>query len=110
MFLWSLVSVWLVRAEHGATYALTNLEHVLVFYAVFLLVDWLAAAAAFLMEPGEDRSLSWLIVLQRFAYRQVMYWVVVRAFLVAVRGRLVGWGKLERKGTVRLEAVEAAES
>ncbi|HEU4648694.1 MAG TPA: glycosyltransferase [Gemmatimonadales bacterium] len=110
LFLWSLVSVWLVRAEHGATYALTNLEHVLVYYAVFLLVDWLAAAAAFLMEPGEDRSLTWLIVLQRFAYRQVMYWVVVRAFLVAVRGRLVGWGKLERKGTVRLEAVEAGES
>ncbi len=105
MFAWSLVSVWLVKEEHGATYALTNLERVLVFYAIFLLVDWLAAAAAFLMEPGEDKSLSWLIVLQRFAYRQVMYWVVVKAFLVAVKGRLVGWGKLERKATVSLEAI-----
>ncbi len=104
MFLWSLISVWLVKAEHGATYALTNLEHVLTYYAVFLLVDWLAAMAAFLLEPGEDRSLTWLIVLQRFAYRQVMYWVVVRAFLVAVRGHLVGWGKLERKATVQVPA------
>jgi cellulose synthase/poly-beta-1,6-N-acetylglucosamine synthase-like glycosyltransferase/peptidoglycan/xylan/chitin deacetylase (PgdA/CDA1 family)/spore germination protein YaaH len=104
LFLWSLVSVWLVKAEHGATYALTNLEHVLTFYAVFLLVDWLAAVAAFLLEPDEDRSLTWLIFLQRFAYRQVMYWVVVRAFLVAARGRLVGWGKLERKATVRVPA------
>jgi cellulose synthase/poly-beta-1,6-N-acetylglucosamine synthase-like glycosyltransferase/peptidoglycan/xylan/chitin deacetylase (PgdA/CDA1 family)/spore germination protein YaaH len=104
LFLWSLVSVWLVKAEHGATYALTNLEHVLTFYALFLLVDWLAAVAAFLLEPEEDRSLTWLIFLQRFAYRQVMYWVVVRAFLVAARGRLVGWGKLERKATVQVPA------
>jgi cellulose synthase/poly-beta-1,6-N-acetylglucosamine synthase-like glycosyltransferase/peptidoglycan/xylan/chitin deacetylase (PgdA/CDA1 family)/spore germination protein YaaH len=104
LFLWSLVSVWLVKAEHGATYALTNLEHVLTFYALFLLVDWLAAVAAFLLEPEEDRWLTWLIFLQRFAYRQVMYWVVVRAFLVAARGRLVGWGKLERKATVQVPA------
>jgi hypothetical protein len=67
-------------------------------------VDWLAAVAAFLLEPDEDRSLTWLIFLQRFAYRQVMYWVVVRAFLVAARGRLVGWGKLERKATVQVPA------
>jgi cellulose synthase/poly-beta-1,6-N-acetylglucosamine synthase-like glycosyltransferase/peptidoglycan/xylan/chitin deacetylase (PgdA/CDA1 family) len=104
LFLWSLVSVWLVKAEHGATYALTNLEHVLTFYALFLLVDWLAAVAAFLLEPDEDRSLTWLIFLQRFAYRQVMYWVVLRAFLGAARGRLVGWGKLERKATVQVPA------
>jgi peptidoglycan-N-acetylglucosamine deacetylase len=104
MFLWSLVSVWLVRQQHGATYAVTDLVQVLTFYAVFLMVDWLAAVVAFLIEPGEDRSLTWLIFLQRFAYRQVMYWVVVRAFVVAIRGRLVGWGKLERKATVRVPA------
>jgi cellulose synthase/poly-beta-1,6-N-acetylglucosamine synthase-like glycosyltransferase/peptidoglycan/xylan/chitin deacetylase (PgdA/CDA1 family)/spore germination protein YaaH len=104
MFLWSLVSVWLVRQQHGATYAVTDLVQVVTFYAVFLLVDWLAAVVAFAIEPGEDRSLTWLIFLQRFAYRQVMYWVVVRSFMVAIRGRLVGWGKLERKATVRVPA------
>lgn len=104
MFLWSLVSVWLVRQQHGATYAVTDLVQVVTFYAVFLLVDWLAAVVAFAIEPGEDRSLTWLVFLQRFAYRQVMYWVVVRSFMVAIRGRLVGWGKLERKATVRVPA------
>ncbi len=104
MFLWSLASVWLTRQEHGATYAMTDLVQVMTFYAVFLVVDWLAAVVAFLLEPGEDRSLTWLIFLQRFAYRQVMYWVVVRSFVVAIRGRLVGWGKLERKATVQLPA------
>ncbi len=100
MFVWSLASVWLTKQEHGGTYALTNLEQVMTYYAVFLLVDWAAAMIGFLMEPGEDRSLSWLIFIQRFAYRQVMYWVVVRSFAAALRGRVVGWGKLDRKATV----------
>ena len=54
------------------------------------------------MEPEEDKQLTWLIFLQRFAYRQVMYWVVVQSFAAALSGRLVGWGKLDRKATVGL--------
>jgi len=103
MFVWSLISVWLVRTQHGPTYALTSLEQVLTYYAVFLLVDWIATVVGFFLEPGEDRSLTWLVFLQRFAYRQVMYWVVVRSFVAALRGRVVGWGKLERKATVTRE-------
>ena len=106
MFVWSLVSVWLTWHTHGGNYALSNLEQVLFYYAVFLVVDWLAAVIAFLMESGEDRSLTWLILLQRFAYRQVMYWVVVRSFGAAISGRVVGWGKLERKATVELPSRE----
>lgn len=107
MFLWSLLSVWLVKQEHGGTYALTNLTQVMTYYAVFLLVDWAAAMIAFLMEPGEDRQLTWLIFIQRFAYRQVMYWVVVRSFAAAFRGHVVGWGKLDRKATVEVRVAGA---
>ena len=46
--------------------------------------------------------LAWLILLQRFAYRQIMYWVVVRSFAATLRGRVVGWGKLERRATVEV--------
>jgi peptidoglycan-N-acetylglucosamine deacetylase len=67
---------------------------------IFLLMDWSAAVIAFLLEPDEERRLTWLILIQRFAYRQIMYWVVVKSFIAAARGGLVGWGKLERKGTV----------
>ncbi len=102
MFVWSLVSIAQTRYAHGATYALTSLEQVLTYYAVFLLADWLGAMIAFLMEPGEDKALTWLIFIQRFVYRQLMYWVVVRSFKAAVQGRVVGWGKLERKATVSL--------
>jgi cellulose synthase/poly-beta-1,6-N-acetylglucosamine synthase-like glycosyltransferase len=106
MFLLSIASVWLNAMDHKVDgrleYGLVNLEQVLAYYAIFLVVDWLAAVLAFLMEPDEDRQLTWLIFLQRFAYRQVMYWVVVRSFAAALSGRLQGWGKLERKATVVL--------
>jgi peptidoglycan-N-acetylglucosamine deacetylase len=107
MFGWSLVSVRMTWHTHGGNFAPANLEQVLFCCAVFLVVDWPAAIVAFLMESGEDRSLTWLILLQRFAYRQVTYWVVVKAFTAAISGRVVGWGKLERKATVDLAPLEA---
>lgn len=106
MFVWSIFSVWLNALGHTVDgrleYGLVNLEQVLLYYAIFLMVDWLAAVLAFLMEADEEKQLTWLIFLQRFAYRQVMYWVVVRSFAAALSGRLQGWGKLERKATVSL--------
>ena len=87
-----------------------NLEQVLTLYAVFLFVDWLAAAVAFLLEPAEDKRLTWLIIFQRFAYRQIMYWVVAKAFVAAVRGHVVGWGKLDRKATVKLRPADVQTS
>ena len=107
MFVLSLWSAWAIREAHGATYAMTSVEQVLTYYAVFLIVDWLASILAFTLEPDEDKWLTWLIFLQRFAYRQVMYWVVVRSVFAALRGRLVGWGKLERKATVELETASS---
>ena len=104
LFVWSLVSVWLVKLQHGDTYAVTNLEQVLTFYAVFLAVDWITTVIAFVTEPGEDKSLTWLVFIQRFAYRQIMYWVVLRSFVAAIRGHIVGWGKLERKASVEVPA------
>ena len=104
MFAFALLSVALTWRTHGETYALTDLENVMTFYAIFLITDWLGAMIAFLMEPDEERSLTWLIVLQRFAYRQIMYSVVIQSFYAAIRGRVVGWGRLERKATVELPA------
>ena len=79
-----------------------SLEQVLAFYVAFLAVDWLAGVAALLMEKGEEKGLAWLVLLQRFVYRQVLYWAVVKAVWAAAQGRARGWGKLTRKGTVEL--------
>ncbi len=102
LFLWSLATVYLNSIEHGAEFARQSLEQVLFFYSIFLVLDWLAAVSALFMEKGEERGLAWLVLLQRFVYRQVMYWVVVKSVFAALRGRVIGWGKLERKATVEI--------
>jgi hypothetical protein len=33
-------------------------------------------------------------------YRQLMYFVLTKSLMYALSGRLVGWGKLERKASV----------
>jgi len=67
-----------------------------------VVVDLLAAVFGFLIEKRENWSLLWWLPLQRFGYRQIMYYVVVRSILTAIRGPSVGWGKLERAGTVKV--------
>ena len=72
------------------------------YYALFLLVDWLGAFFAFMLEKREQKNLLWWMFIQRFGYRQVMYWVMVKSVYTAIRGAVVGWGKLERKATVQV--------
>jgi hypothetical protein len=75
---------------------------VLFYYTLFLVVDALASAFAFLLEKREQWSLLWWLFFQRFCYRQLMYYVMARSVLTAIKGVVVGWGKLERKATVAI--------
>jgi peptidoglycan-N-acetylglucosamine deacetylase len=104
LFVWALLTVYRNYVQHGPEFAVQSLVQVLMYYTAFLAVDWLAAVAALLMEKGEERPLAWLVLLQRFVYRQVMYWVVVQAVVAALQGRARGWGKLARKGTATVGA------
>jgi cellulose synthase/poly-beta-1,6-N-acetylglucosamine synthase-like glycosyltransferase/peptidoglycan/xylan/chitin deacetylase (PgdA/CDA1 family) len=101
LLVWQLATQWLAYSQHGGDFNSASLRTVLVYYLVFTAVDLLAAAVGFLMEKSEDWSLLWWLVLQRFGYRQIMYYVVVRSLWTAARGPFVGWGKLERHGTVK---------
>jgi len=102
LLIWQLISQWIAYAQHGAEFSNGDLITVGVYYIVFVVVDLLAALFGFLMERNEQWSLLWWLPLQRFGYRQLMYYVVVRSISTAIRGRFVGWGKLERTGTVRV--------
>jgi peptidoglycan-N-acetylglucosamine deacetylase len=86
--------------QHPDQFDSDTLLKVLCYYLVFLLIDCTSAAIALAMERKEKWSLLPWLVLQRFGYRQLMYYVVVKAMLAAVLGPLVGWGKLERQATV----------
>ena len=55
---------------------------------------------AYRLDGRERRYPALLLVAQRFIYRQIMYWVVLRAISAALGGWWVGWGKLERTGAV----------
>jgi cellulose synthase/poly-beta-1,6-N-acetylglucosamine synthase-like glycosyltransferase/peptidoglycan/xylan/chitin deacetylase (PgdA/CDA1 family)/spore germination protein YaaH len=102
MFVWTIISAILTSLEHQQEYAHTptNMNQVIFYYALFLAVDWFGAFLAFMMEKTEDKRLLVWLVIQRFGYRQVMYWVMVKSVYTAIRGAVVGWGKLERKATV----------
>jgi peptidoglycan-N-acetylglucosamine deacetylase len=91
--------------QHGEQFNPENLLITASYYAAFVAVDLTAAIIAFLLERKEERSLLWWLVLQRFGYRQIMYYVVVKSVIKAAQGRLVGWGKLERKATVSADGL-----
>lgn len=70
------------------------------YFAIFLLLDLILAAVACALE-GVPLRRALLILPMRFAYRWLLAWVVWKSLLRALRGALVGWGKMERTGTVR---------
>ena len=67
----------------------------------FSLSAYLVPIVAFALERREKWSLLWLLIPQRIGYRQVMYYVVLKAITQALRGPRVGWGKLQRTGRVQ---------
>jgi cellulose synthase/poly-beta-1,6-N-acetylglucosamine synthase-like glycosyltransferase/spore germination protein YaaH/peptidoglycan/xylan/chitin deacetylase (PgdA/CDA1 family) len=72
------------------------------YWAAFIFLDLSAGALGMALErkaPWQD--LVWLPV-QRFGYRQLMYYVVLKSVVTAIRGYRVGWGKLERRATAVL--------
>jgi cellulose synthase/poly-beta-1,6-N-acetylglucosamine synthase-like glycosyltransferase/peptidoglycan/xylan/chitin deacetylase (PgdA/CDA1 family) len=100
LLIWQLFSEYLAYIQHPNDFSFANLQIVLTYYAVFMAVDLLAGAVGFLMEKGEDWKLLLWLPLQRFGYRQIMYYVVLRSISTALKGPFVGWGKLERTGMV----------
>jgi cellulose synthase/poly-beta-1,6-N-acetylglucosamine synthase-like glycosyltransferase/peptidoglycan/xylan/chitin deacetylase (PgdA/CDA1 family) len=104
LLVWQLIGEYINYSQHVGTYTGDNLRIVGIYYAIFIVVDLLAAMAGFVLEKGEDWKLLWWLPLQRFGYRQIMYYVVIRSLWTALRGPFVGWGKLERHGTVKARA------
>ncbi len=65
-------------------------------YLLYLLSDVVLAIVAFGFEPRERKGLLLWTVFQRFFYRQLLYFVVIRAVLSALSGQLAVWGKVLR--------------
>jgi hypothetical protein len=68
------------------------------YYLIMVGVEFVGAALALWMDRGRWGLLPWLF-LQRFVYRQLIYMVILKSMVAAVRGGTVHWGKLDRRGT-----------
>ncbi len=86
--------------QHGWAQTQSDVLRMLVYWIVFVGIDLLAGWIAYRLEPVRQRFPGFLMVMQRFYYRQLMYGIVLRSIAAALRGRHVGWGKLERTGSV----------
>ena len=70
------------------------------FWLLFVAVDLACGWIAFRMDGRERRFPALLLIAQRFVYRQLMYWVVIRAVSAALQrplGRL-GQARADRAG------------
>src|SRR5437016_275616 len=76
---------------------------VLPFVIVFLGMDVLLATLACIIEH-ESILVAWRILPMRLIYRPMLSYVIWKAILRAVKGALVGWGKLERTASVPVRA------
>lgn len=77
-----------------------SLDHIVFYYIIFTLVDVAGAVIAFSFENEKYKKLLWLIP-QRFIYRQLMYYILIKSFNKALKGELQGWGVLKRTGNVK---------
>jgi len=104
----SLVATTLSVQAHGWDATQHDVVRMGIYWLAFGAIDILAGVVAFGLETNERWRLLWLMLPQRFGYRQIMYYVVIRAITSALRGPSVGWGKLERSGRVdgRTKAAE----
>lgn len=81
--------------------SLFNREFMAVFtyYAAFFVIEFFGSLLAIKLDDEDPKQLAWLFW-QRFFYRQFMYYVILKSIMAALRGGIVGWGKLQRKATV----------
>jgi cellulose synthase/poly-beta-1,6-N-acetylglucosamine synthase-like glycosyltransferase/peptidoglycan/xylan/chitin deacetylase (PgdA/CDA1 family)/spore germination protein YaaH len=96
----SIVGTALAIHQHGWDQTQTDIAKMVTYWIAFTTIDMLSGVVAFALERGERWRLMWLLIVQRIGYRQLMYYVVLKAIAAALRGPRVGWGKLERSGRV----------
>ncbi len=95
----SLFNALFDRLSHPVEWNSEGLTRAMLYWTAFVLVDLAAATIGMAMERRAPWGSMWWIPAQRFGYRQLMYYVVVKAVLSALHGRRVEWGSLQRTAT-----------
>jgi cellulose synthase/poly-beta-1,6-N-acetylglucosamine synthase-like glycosyltransferase len=106
MFAFGLINYAIDKYFHPETANPASLHKLIAFFLTFLIIDFIASLIAFALERrGADRRENWLLLghvwLQRFAYRQLFSWVLIKTLKAAMQGKPFGWDKLDRTATVK---------
>lgn len=72
------------------------------FYLFYFLVDCLISSLAYHYDHQKfDLKKAMYLFVQRFIYRQILFYVLFKAYMKALKGELVSWGVIKRTGNVK---------
>ena len=113
MFVVGTIKFLLERYFHPESSDPRSFEQLVLYFVLFLVIDFIASALAFLLERreagrGEDMQLLLHLWLQRFSYRQLFCAVLLKTVKRAIDGKPFAWDKLERTAAVTRVAPEPA--
>ena len=104
LMLLTLLASAIDKLQHPTEFSGDSLRRALFYYALFVAIEFVAALIAFLLEATENKRLLVWLFWQRFFYRQLMYYVAIKATMASLKGIAVDWNKVERKATVKLKS------
>ncbi|MDQ3071671.1 MAG: glycosyltransferase [Bacteroidota bacterium] len=94
-FLAPIADIWMIFSI-----IMGNGASILLFFLLYLGVEAFGSMVAFSFDRENIRKLVWLIP-QRLIYRQLMFWVLFKSVLKAIKGEIMHWGFLKRTGSVK---------
>ncbi|MEI8271917.1 MAG: glycosyltransferase [Paludibacter sp.] len=72
------------------------------FYLLYFFVDCLISSLAYHYDNQKfDLKKALFLFAQRFVYRQLLFYVLFKAYMRALKGELVSWGVIKRTGNVK---------
>ncbi len=83
--------------------------HMLIMYLGYMLIDISISAVAFIIQK-EPLWKLWLLFPQRFVYRPLSYYILIKSYVKALKGELMGWGVLKRTGSMGQVTVKQQEA
>jgi cellulose synthase/poly-beta-1,6-N-acetylglucosamine synthase-like glycosyltransferase len=114
MFFAGVINYLVDKHFHPDSASTASFHKLLIFFAAFLLIDFLTSVLAFALERRHpaSRGDAWLLVhiwIQRFTYRQVFSIVLFKTIKRAIDGKPFSWDKLERTAKMSKQAEAIAE-
>jgi hypothetical protein len=114
MFVAGVIHYFIDKHFHPETTSSADLVKLLVFFFAFLIIDFAASALAFALERKHPASKgdAWLLFhiwIQRFTYRQLFSWVLLKTVKRAIDGKPFNWDKLERTAKMSKTAEQLAQ-